>query len=66
LLAHRTRTSSRRPTRASCSRSCRSATLISTTDVDYDGELGAPVIDEAERRYLLEMANRYRALSRRP
>jgi len=34
-------------------------TLIGTTDVDYDGEPGAPVIDEAERRYLLEMANRY-------
>jgi len=34
-------------------------TLIGTTDVDYAGEPGAPVIDDAERRYLLEMANRY-------
>jgi glycerol-3-phosphate dehydrogenase len=34
-------------------------TLIGTTDIDYHGDAGSPAIDDAERRYLLEMANRY-------
>jgi glycerol-3-phosphate dehydrogenase len=34
-------------------------TLIGTTDVDYEGDPGAPAIDEDERGYLVAMANRY-------
>jgi glycerol-3-phosphate dehydrogenase len=34
-------------------------TLIGTTDVDYHDDPGTPTIDDAERDYLVEMANRY-------
>jgi glycerol-3-phosphate dehydrogenase len=34
-------------------------TLIGTTDVDYAGDPGEPAIDDDERSYLVEMANRY-------
>jgi glycerol-3-phosphate dehydrogenase len=44
----------------------RDFTLIGTTDVEADGELGAARIDAAETAYLCEQANRYFALAVKP